>query len=153
MPPRPNWVARGEEAIDEHTAPPPGERKYAAGDEARSADRGVLRHEQREEVAESWYGLGFLTDAQVKGALIGAFVSGVCGALLFLLLALVTWDGVGWGWRLALAAVCGALAGSTALALYLGGREPELEGETQDVDDRPSIGTTLRDPHTDERGR
>jgi hypothetical protein len=37
--------------------------------------------------------------------------------------------------------------------MYLGGREPELEGETLDADDRPSIGTTLRDPHTDARGR
>jgi hypothetical protein len=52
-----------------------------------------------------------------------------------------------------IAAMCGALAGSTALAVYLGGREPELEGEVQDVDDRPSIGTTPRDPRTDRRGR
>jgi hypothetical protein len=35
----------------------------------------------------------------------------------------------------------------------MGGREPELEGETLDADGRPSIGTTLRDPHTDPRGR
>ena len=56
-------------------------------------------------------------------------------------------------WRLGIAALCGALAGSTALALYMGGREPELEGEMQDADRRPSIGTTLRDPSTDERGR
>lgn len=60
-PQRPQWVARTEEAIDEHTAPAPGERKYATGDEAHTVDREVLRHEQQEEIAHSWYGLGFLS--------------------------------------------------------------------------------------------
>jgi hypothetical protein len=150
---RPKWVAKTEEAVDEHTAPPPGERKYAHGEAAHTARRGVLRHEQQEEMAKSWYGLGFMTNAQIKGGLIGAVAGGVIGVVLFLPLGLITWDGVALSWRLGVAALCGALAGSTGLALYLGGREPELEGETQDVDDRPSIGTTLRDPHTDERGR
>jgi hypothetical protein len=150
---RPNWLARTEQTIDEHTAPTHGERKYAAGDEAHSDDPDVLRHEQREEIAESWFGLGFLTDAQVKGGVAGAVVGGVLGAVLFLPLGLIPWDGLALGWRLGLAALCGALAGSTGLAVYLGGREPELEGETRDVDDRPSIGTTPRDPRTDERGR
>jgi hypothetical protein len=35
----------------------------------------------------------------------------------------------------------------------MGGRQPELEGETVDADGRPSVGTTLRDPGTDARGR
>jgi hypothetical protein len=150
---RPNWVTRSEEAIDERTAPDPGDRKYATGPEARSTDRGVLRHEQQDEIAESWFGLGFLTDAQFKGAAVGSVIGGVIGALLFLPLGFITWGGLALGWRLLIAAACGALAGSTALALYLGGREPELEGEMQDLDSRPSIGTTLRDPHTDKRGR
>jgi hypothetical protein len=150
---RPNWLARTEETIDERTAPTEGERKYVTGDEARTDDPDVLRHEQREEIAESWFGLGFLTDAQVKGGVAGAVAGGVLGAVLFLPLGLIPWDGLALGWRLGLAALCGALAGSTALAVYLGGREPELEGETRDVDDRPSIGTTPRDPHTDARGR
>jgi hypothetical protein len=81
---RSTWVQRTEEAIDDRTAPAPGERKYAAGPRAKTADR---------------------------------FAGGVGGAL------------------------------------YLAGPEPELEGETLDADDRPSIGTTLRDPHTDARGR
>jgi hypothetical protein len=150
---RSKWIARTEQVVDEHTAPPAGERKYVSGDEANTDDPDVLRHEQREEIAESWFGLGFLTDAQVKGGVWGAVLGGVLGAVLLLPLGLIPWDGLALGWRLALAALCGALAGSTALALYLGGREPELEGETRDVDDRPSIGTTLRDPHTDDRGR
>jgi hypothetical protein len=150
---RPDWVARTEETIDEHTAPAPGDRKYATGDEAHSRSRRVLRHEQQDEIAQSWYGLGFMTDAQFKGALIGALVGAVIGAAVLLPFGLIAGDGVGPVWRLALAALCGALAGATAVAIYLGGREPELEGETQDVDDGPSIGTTLRDPHTDDRGR
>jgi hypothetical protein len=150
---RPTWVERTEEAIDDRTAPAPGDRKYATGPSAATADRGVLRHEQQDEVAQSWLGLGALTDAQFKGGLAGALVGGAVGALLFLPLGFVEWGGLALGWRMLIAAVCGALAGSTALAVYLGGREPELEGEVRDVGDRPSIGTTPRDPSTDRRGR
>lgn len=150
---RPTFVSRTEEVIDEHTAPDPGDRKYASGPDAHTTDRDVLRHEQQDEVAESWFGLGFLTDAQFKGGAVGTVVGGLIGAVLFLPLGFIGWDGLALGWRLAIAAVCGALAGSTAMALYMGGREPELEGETQDLDQRPSIGTSLRDPRSDERGR
>jgi hypothetical protein len=152
---RPKWVERTEEVIDDHTAPSPGERKYATGAEAHAADQAALRHEQQEEVAESWAGPGFgpMTDAQLKGLMVGALVGGALGALLFLPLGLIGWGDVALPWRLGLAALCGALAGGTAGALYMGGREPELEGETRDVDDRPSIGTAPRDPHTDDRGR
>lgn len=150
---RPKMVAKTEQAIDEHTAPDRGERKYARGAAAETHDRDVLRHEQQEEIAQSWYGLGFMTDAQWKGGVLGTVLGGLVGALLFLPLALIEWGELGIGWRLAVAALCGALAGSTAMAIYLGGREPELEGEMQDADDRPSIGTTLRDPHSDRRGR
>lgn len=150
---RSKLVNRTEQAIDERTAPDPGDRKYVAGPEAASTDREVLRHEQQDEVAESWFGLGLLTDAQFKGGAVGTVAGGLVGALLFLPLGLISWGGLALGWRLGIAALCGALAGSTALALYMGGREPELEGEMQDADRRPSIGTTLRDPSTDERGR
>jgi len=150
---RPNWVAKTEDAIDEHTAPAEGERKYARGADAETTDQGVLRHEQQEEIAQSWFGLGFMTDGQLKGGATGTAIGAVVGALLFLPLALVEWGDLALGWRLGIAAVCGALAGSTAMAVYLGGRRPELEGETQDVVGGPSIGTTLRDSHTDERGR
>jgi hypothetical protein len=142
-------VKRAEEALDERTAPGPGQRKYADG-----ADRSTLREEQRDEAAESWVGPGVpaMTDAQAKGFALGAVVGGLIGVLVFLPLAFVPFmDPV--GWRILLVALVGALAGGTAGALYMGGREPELEGETLDADGRPSIGTTLRDPHTDARGR
>ena len=150
---RPDIVEKAEQAIDRKTAPSPGERKYATGERAHTTERDALRREQQDEIAESWSGLGFLTDGQFKGGIWGTVLGGVVGALLFLPLGFVPWSGLALGWRLGIAALCGALAGATALAVYLGGREPELEGETQDVDGRPSIGTTLRDPHSDPRGR
>ena len=148
-------MQRTEEAIDDHTAPPPGERKYAAGPQAHTADRRALRHEQQDEAAQAWAGPGFgaMTNAQVKGLVLGAILGGLCGALLFLPLGVIGWGDFSLPWRLGLAALCGAFAGGVGGALYLGGREPELEGETRDVDGRPSVGTTLRDPHTDDRGR
>jgi hypothetical protein len=150
---RPDIVVRTERAIDRRTAPRPGERKYAPAERAHATDPQTLRREQQDEVAESWFGLGFLTDAQFKGAVAGIVAGAVVGAVLFLPLGLVPFAGLALGWRLGIAALCGALAGSTALAVYLGGREPELEGEVQDADDRPSVGTTLRDPRRDRRGR
>jgi hypothetical protein len=150
---RPELVDKAEKALDRRVAPPVTERKYASGAGAHTTDRPALRREQQDEVAQSWFGLGFLTDAQFKGGVAGIVAGAVIGAVLFLPLGLVAWSGLALGWRLAIAALCGALAGSTALAIYLGGREPELEGEMQDVDGRPSIGTTLRDPHSDARGR
>jgi hypothetical protein len=152
---RSKWVQRTEEAIDDRTAPAPGERKYAAGPRAQTADRGALRREQQEEAAQAWAGPGFgaMTDAQARGFIVGSILGGLCGALLFLPLGFIGWGDISLPWRLGLAAVCGAFAGGVGGALYLGGRRPELEGETLDADDRPSIGTTLRDPHTDARGR
>jgi hypothetical protein len=148
-------VQRTEEAIDDHTAPPPSERKYATGPRAHTSDRRALRQEQQDEAAQTWAGpgLGAMTNAQVKGLVLGAIVGGLLGAVLFLPLGLVGWGDISLPWRLCLAALCGAFAGGVGGALYLGGREPELEGETEDVDGRPSVGTTLRDPHTDDRGR
>lgn len=150
---RPEIIDETERHLDERTAPPPHERKYATGARARSTDPEALRAEQQDEVAQSWFGLGFLTDGQFRGGLAGIVVGAVVGAVVLLPLGLFSWGGLALGWRLAIAALCGALAGSTAMAIYLGGREPELEGEMQDLDDRPSIGTTLRDPNTDARGR
>jgi hypothetical protein len=145
----PDIVQRAEKALDEHTAPPSGERKYAGG-----RDRGELRAEQQDEAAQSWVGPGMpvMTDAQAKGFAFGTLVGGAIGAVLFLPLALIPWfDPV--IARIVVVAVAGALAGGTAGALYMGGREPELEGETLDADGRGSVGTTLRDSHTDTRGR
>ena len=150
---RPKWIARAEETIDDRTAPPAGERKYATGPAAHTAEREALRREQQDEVAESWFGTGFMTDAQLKGVVFGSILGGIVGALLFLPLGFIGWGGLALGWRLAIAALCGALAGSTACAVYLGGREPELEGEMRDLDGSPSSSTTMHDPGTDDRGR
>lgn len=149
---RPEFIEHAEDAVD-RTAPHPGERKYATGARARSDDPGALRAEQQDEAAQTWFGVGLLTDAQLRGTILGTVVGGVVGALVFLPLGLISWGGLAVGWRLLIAALCGALAGSTGMALYFGGREPEIEGETQDLDGRPSVGTTLRDPDTDDRGR
>jgi hypothetical protein len=150
---RPKWLDEAEHAVDERTEPEPGDRKYAAGRDAHTLERGRLRREQQDEIAESWFGTGFLTDAQFKGAVLGSLAGAAIGALLFLPLGLIDWGVLSVGWRLLIAGLCGALAGGTALAVYLGGREPELEGEVVDVDGRPSSSTTLRDPGSDARGR
>lgn len=148
-------TARVDQAVDEHTAPAAGDRKYVTGADAQSADREVLRREQQDEAADSWAGpgLGPMTGAQTKGLVVGSLIGGLVGAIVFLPLGLISWGDLAIGWRLAVAALAGALAGGTGMAIYLGGRQPELEGETQDVGDRPSVGTSPRDPHTDERGR
>lgn len=142
-------VRRAEKALDDRTAPRPGERKYAAG-----RDRGELRAEQQDEAAQSWGGPGVpvMTDAQAKGFAFGAIVGGAVGALVLLPLALIPFLDPAIA-RVLIVVLAGALAGGTAGALYFGGREPELEGETLDANGRGSVGTTLRDPHTDARGR
>src|SRR5215204_693781 len=145
----PDIVNRAEEAIDERTAPEGGERKYAEG-----ADPARLRREQQDEMAEAWAGPGVpaMTDGQWKGLVLGSVLGGLIGGLLFLPLALVPFTESAW-LRVLIVVLAGALAGGTAGALYYGGREPELEGETLDADGRGSVGTTLRDPGTDDRGR
>ncbi|HEX8805023.1 MAG TPA: hypothetical protein VF743_12545, partial [Acidimicrobiales bacterium] len=113
-----------------------------------------LRREQQEEAAGAWAGPGVptMTGGQFHGLLLGSLVGGALGALLFLPLALVPVVDEVWV-RVLVVVLTGALAGGTVGALYMGGREPELEGETLDADGRPSVGTTLRDPGTDPRGR
>jgi hypothetical protein len=145
---KPEMVGRAEEAIDEHTEPQ-GERKYASG-----SSREELRREQQDEAAQAWVGPGVpaMTGGQWRGLLAGSLIGGALGALLFLPLALVDFMDPTW-LRILLVLVAGALAGGTAGALYAGGREPELEGETVDADGRPSVGSTQRDRHTDSRGR
>ena len=142
---------RAEHVLDEHTEPAHG-RKYT--DRADERDVAALRAEQRDEAAGSWVGPGVpaMTAGQTRGFLFGSLAGGAIGAIVFLPLALIPFMDPAWG-RVLLVVIAGALAGGTAGALYFGGREPELEGETIDADGRPSIGTTLRDPHSDRRGR
>lgn len=84
--------------------------------------------------------------------MLGGLAGAVIGALLLLPLALVPFlDPT--STRVIVVMMVGGIAGATASAVYWGGRTPELEGETVDVDGRPSIGTTTRSPGTDDRGR
>jgi hypothetical protein len=116
-------------------------------------DRRELRRQQQDEAARAWPGLGSITDAQMKGSLAGIVVGAVAGALLFLPLALIPWDGMAVIWRVLLAALCGAIAGAVALAVYLGGREPEREGEAVDTEGTPGIPARRVTPRAPRSGR
>ncbi len=119
--------------------------KYADQPDQRG-DTEALESEQRREADDSWAGpaVGAASDAQFKGLLIGSIVGGAIGLVLFLPLALIDL-GLSPVGRLLLVAIVGALVGGTAGALYMGGRMPELEGETVDADGQPSRGSTPRD--------
>ena len=148
---KPDAVRRAEHEIDERTEPDEG-RKYTPEPDTR--DVAALRREQQDEMAQAWAGPGVptMTDGQWKGLVWGSLIGGAIGALLFLPLALIDFMDPAW-LRVLGVVIAGGLAGGTAGALYPGGREPELEGETIDADGRPSVGTTPRDPTTDVRGR
>jgi hypothetical protein len=103
-------------------------------DEMHLAERYEMRRGQQDEAAEAWPGFASVTEAQMKGSLGGILVGALVGAVLFLPLALIPWGGMAVGWRLLVAAVCGAVAGGVALAVYLGGREPEREGEAVETE-------------------
>jgi hypothetical protein len=150
---KPHLVDQVEHEIDERTAPPrPGDRKYASRD--RGDDPAALRAEQEDELAHGPLEGGgfFLSTGQWKGLLLGGLIGAVVGAVVLLPLALVPFMEPASA-RVAVVCLAGALAGAAAGGVYWGGRTPELEGETLDVDGRPSDGTTLRDAGTDERGR
>jgi hypothetical protein len=150
---KPRLVTEAEHELDRRTAPSrPGDRRYAGRDTG--ADVEALRDEQEDEVAHGPAASGavHMTTGQWRGMLLGGAAGAVLGALLLLPLALIPFlDPV--GARIGLVMLCGALAGTAAGGVYWGGRTPELQGETLDADGRPSHGTTLRDPGTDERGR
>jgi hypothetical protein len=93
-----------------------------------------------------------MTRGQWRGMVLGGAVGALIGALIALPFAAIPFmDSV--GARILLVVILGVLAGAAAGGVYWGGRTPELMGEVTDADGRPSIGTTLRDPHTDSRGR
>lgn len=143
---------RAEEEVDRHTEPPHAEdRRHAARD---STDREALRDEQAAETARPVTSGGppVMTSGQWKGTVLGGLLGGLVGALLLLPVALIPFMDPVAG-RILLVVVVGWVAGATAGAVFWGGRTPELEHETMDVNGRPSIGTSMRDPRTDRRGR
>jgi hypothetical protein len=139
-------VDRAEDWLDDHTQPE-GDRPQGLEevDGAPSADD--LRQQQQDEMTRT--GLG--SPAQFKGASLGWIVGAVIGAALALVIGLAFFDGDSPA-RFVLPIV-GACAGAAAFFVYWGGRTPELENETMTAQGRPGIGTTPRDPGTDDRGR
>lgn len=125
------------------------------GDDHGDSKAQSLESEQRSEAGEAWAGPGVPASSggQAKGLVVGSLLGGAIGLILLLPLGFIPIGGLSLTGRLILCAIIGALAGGTAGALYFGGRVPELEGETKDADGRPSVGSSLRDPHSDSRGR
>jgi len=139
-------VKKIESAIDQHVHP---------DTEAGPVGLGELYRRQREEGADhTWGGITPMTAGQGKGLLFGTVLGGAIGALLFWPFGFISWGtDVSLGLRILTAAIIGAIAGSTAGALYWGGRVPELDGETLTADGLPGTGTSPADPKTDDRGR
>jgi hypothetical protein len=89
-----------------------------------------LRRQQQDEIAGA-RGAIPVSHAQARGAVVGGLVGGVIGAVLFLPLAAIPVDAPVWA-RILVVMLLGFVAGATAGAVYLGGREPEIEGVTDD---------------------
>lgn len=151
---KPQVVRDVQDRVDRATGAPHQQQKYAEGNDEQGAGD-ALDDQQRQEAGQSWAGPGVptATDAQWKGLLIGSLVGGAIGLVLFLPLALIRLGALSTIGRVLLVGIVGAFCGGTAGALYMGGRLPELEGETVDADGRPSRGTPSRDPSSDDRGR
>jgi hypothetical protein len=149
---RPKVVNEVEQAIDEHTAPEHA-RPYAARDGVPTTAE--LVGEQQAEMDDVAVGPGVpaMTRGMWHGLLYGSLIGGAIGALVLLPFGFIPMGGIALGWRLLIVASIGAIAGGTGVAMYLGGRLPELEGETVNADGSPGVGSTPRDPTTDPRGR
>lgn len=151
--PKPDAVRTAEDKIDRATQKD-DQNKYAQRPDE-STDVGALESEQRRESGQAWAGPGVpaTSDSQWKGLIIGSLVGGIIGLVVLLPLGFIPIGGLSLTGRLLICGITGAFAGGTAGAIYLGGRMPELEGETTDADGRPSVGSTPRDPRSDNRGR
>jgi hypothetical protein len=141
-------VDRVEDAVDDHTRPD-HPRPYANSDAP--ADRRELRIEQRRETDDAF---GPVTRAQAHGVATGGLLGAVLGAVLCWPFGFISWGGdIGLGWRMVATAALGAFAFAVGFVVYLGGRLPELEGETVSGNNQPMDGTSPADPATDSRGR
>lgn len=99
--------------------------------EHRGADHDRLMVDQRRET--EGFGLAG-TAAQRHGMVGGALVGAVVGAVLLAPFGFIEWGGtgIGLGPRLAAMALIGLLAGAAVVAVYAGGRLPEIEGQAAD---------------------
>lgn len=149
----PSTVRKAERWIDDHTEPE-HPRRYADSDEPTN-ERGELRQEQIREGGQTgaFVAVPAMTGSQFRGLFWGTVIGGLIGAVVFLPLGLIPFADLDIVWRLLIASAIGATGGATVGSLYMGGRMPELEGESLDADNRPSAGSSLRDPHSDSRGR
>jgi len=86
---------------------------------------------QARETDDAWpaIGVGPVTKAMAKGALLWGAIGAAAGAVLGILIALIPFADLPFLGRAALLGVVGLLAGSTAGFLYGGGRQPELEDD------------------------
>ncbi|MDE0804839.1 MAG: hypothetical protein OSA99_16145 [Acidimicrobiales bacterium] len=129
-------------------------RRYASSDDP-TTDPNELRAEQFREADEMAAGPGVpvMTGPMAKGMALGTLVGGALGALVLAPFALLPILFSSVAVRLIVFVGVGAFGGAVAGASYFGGRVPELSGESLDADNRPSAGSSLRDPDTDDRGR
>ncbi len=145
---KPEPARRAEEWLDEHTRPE-GNRPKGLEDVEGAPGPAELRRQQQHEMAH--VGLG--TPSQFKGAVFGTVTGAVLGAVLIGIVGWFVLSGLDTGLRIAIPLIVGAAAGSAAGFVYWGGRTPELENETMTAGGEAQIGSTPRDPGTDERGR
>lgn len=145
---KPGPAQRAEEWVDEHTTPE-GNRPKGLEDVEGTPTPAELRRQQQREMEH--VGLG--TSSQFKGATFGTVAGGVIGAVVIGIIGWLVLSDLDTGLRIGLPLIVGAAAGAAAGFVYWGGRTPELENETMTASGEPQIGSTPRDPGTDERGR
>ncbi len=145
LPDRPEPAEKAESWLDERTQPD-GNRPKGLEDRPDPTPED-LRLQQQREMQRAMFG----TEGQTHGAVLGSLGGALVGLLIGLAVGFLVFDaGSPARW---VAPLLATLAGSTAGFVYFGGRTPELENETMTAAGEPGIGTTPRDPGTDERGR
>lgn len=137
-----------EDWVDEHTEPAGGGPKGLEDVEG-APDVDDLRRQQHREMRNT--GLG--TEGQFRGAAAGTAIGGLVGGAIGLLVGWFLLSSLDTAPRIVLSLILGAAAGAAAGFVYLGGRTPELENETTTTRGEPQIGSSPRDPNTDDRGR
>lgn len=142
-----------ERQLDDRLAPE-HPRRYADS-ASPTNDPATLRDEQHREAAEIAGGPGVpaMTGPMAKGMVGGGLLGALIGAIVMAPLALLPVMSESIGVRLIVVVGIGIAGGATAGSMYFGGRVPELSGESVDADNRPSAGSSLSDPNSDDRGR